>query len=116
MMADATDRWDKQHGGRQCAREPLSVVPCAGRHANVLTGCAVLRRAIKRRLERLVHHGGRAGAEPLNRELAAPALIDHPRQDVKLAVQSIEYRRVGGTKLKTRPRGPGDEALLPRSQ
>src|SRR5262245_9349292 len=86
MMADATDRGDKQHGGRQFAREPLSVVPSAGRHADVLAGCAGFRGAIKRRLERRVHHSRRAGAEPLDGEFAASALVGDPRQAVKLGV------------------------------
>src|SRR5215470_1269619 len=50
MMADATDRGHKQHGGRQLAREPLSVMPSAGWHADVLAGRAALRSAIQRHL------------------------------------------------------------------
>src|SRR5262245_56546644 len=42
-------------------------------------------------LERLVHQGGRARAQSLDRQLATPVLVGHSREMVEIGLQAVEH-------------------------
>ena len=78
----------------------------------MLAGCASRGRAIECRLERLVHQGGRARAQSLDRQLATPVLVGHSREMVEIELQAVEHDRVGVAQLEQRLGPAGDDAFL----
>ena len=78
----------------------------------MLAGCASRGRAIECRLERLVHQGGRARAQSLDRQLATPVLVGHSREMVEIGLQAVEHDRVGVAQLEQRLGPAGDDAFL----
>ena len=79
-------------------------------------GCAPRGSALERTLKRLVHQSGCARAEPLDRQLATPALVGHLREIVKLGAQPVEHGRIGVAQLEQRLGPAGNDALLTRVQ
>src|SRR5262249_42704270 len=61
-----------------------------------------------------VHQGGRAGADPLDRELAAAGLVGAAYLRMELGIEQLEHLRIGIAELEQRLGLAWNDALLAR--